>query len=97
MAWAQTQFSMRLVVSRSILFFSLCGPIGLTLGLLVRRSAPPLLPSLLLSLVAGTFLYAGATEVVPEEFEEGAEGCGAKAAALIAGAATILVVTANSE
>ena len=43
----------------------------------------------MIALTAGTFVYVGATEVVPEEFEDGAASR-AKVVALLLGVATIL-------
>lgn len=49
--------------------FSLMGPIGVGLGILVQEYAPSQLDSIVLAIVAGTFVYVGATEVIPEEFD----------------------------
>lgn len=59
---------------RLLLLFTAMGPIGSTLGFFLHGSfsATPLGPVLdgaLLALTAGTFVFVGATEVIPEEFE----------------------------
>jgi zinc transporter 1/2/3 len=50
--------------------FSLMGPIGVAIGIAVSEFAAPIFDSIMLATVAGTFVYVGATEVIPEEWEE---------------------------
>lgn len=50
--------------------FSLMGPIGVAIGMAVSEFAAPIFDSIMLATVAGTFVYVGATEVIPEEWEE---------------------------
>lgn len=50
--------------------FSACGPIGVAIGMAVNEFAAPIIDSIMLATVAGTFIYVGATEVIPEEWEE---------------------------
>merc|ERR1712147_575914 len=50
---------------RLLLTFTAMGPIGAGLGLGLQRA----LGGALIALTAGTFVYVGATEVIPEEFE----------------------------
>ena len=50
--------------------FSAMGPIGVALGMAVNEFAAPIVDSIMLATVAGTFVYVGATEVIPEEWEE---------------------------
>lgn len=50
--------------------FSACGPIGVAIGMTVNEFAAPIIDSIMLATVAGTFIYVGATEVVPEEWED---------------------------
>lgn len=50
--------------------FSMMGPIGVGIGMAVNEFASPLIDSIMLATVAGTFVYVGATEVIPEEWEE---------------------------
>lgn len=50
--------------------FSLMGPIGVGIGMAVSEFAAPVIDSIMLATVAGTFIYVGATEVIPEEWEE---------------------------
>ncbi len=50
--------------------FSMMGPIGVGIGMAVSEFAAPIFDSIMLATVAGTFVYVGATEVIPEEWEE---------------------------
>lgn len=50
--------------------FSAMGPIGVAIGMAVNEFAAPIIDSIMLAAVAGTFVYVGATEVIPEEWEE---------------------------
>lgn len=50
--------------------FSAMGPIGVAIGMAVTSFAAPIVDSIMLATVAGTFIYVGATEVIPEEWEE---------------------------
>jgi len=50
--------------------FSMMGPIGVAIGMAVNEFASPIIDSIMLAIVAGTFVYVGATEVIPEEWEE---------------------------
>jgi zinc transporter 1/2/3 len=50
--------------------FSMMGPIGVAIGMAVNSFAAPIIDSIMLATVAGTFIYVGATEVIPEEWEE---------------------------
>jgi len=49
--------------------FTAMGPIGTALGMAVNEFATPIVDAVILAVVAGTFVYVGATEVIPEEFE----------------------------
>jgi len=46
------------------------GPIGVGLGMAVKEFASPIVDAIVLATVAGTFIYVGATEVIPEEWED---------------------------
>jgi zinc transporter ZupT len=46
--------------------FSCMGPVGVALGMAVNEFAAPIVDSIMLAIVAGTFVYVGATEVIPE-------------------------------
>jgi zinc transporter 1/2/3 len=72
--------------------FSCMGPIGVALGMAVNEFAPPIFDSIMLAIVAGTFVYVGATEVIPEEWEDPTNKW-KKFAALMSGIVTILVIT----
>jgi solute carrier family 39 (zinc transporter), member 1/2/3 len=72
--------------------FSAMGPIGVALGMAVNEYAAPIVDSILLAVVAGTFVYVGATEVIPEEWET-PQHKWKKFAALVSGMAFIYAVT----
>jgi zinc transporter 1/2/3 len=72
--------------------FSCMGPIGVALGMAVNEFAPPIFDSIMLAIVAGTFVYVGATEVIPEEWEDPTNKW-KKFAALMSGIVSILVIT----
>ena len=74
--------------------FSCMGPIGVALGMAVNEFAAPAVDSIMLALVAGTFVYVGATEVIPEEWED-QEHKWKKFAALMSGIVSILVITSS--
>ena len=78
---------------RLLLLFTAMGPLGCVAGLGLHARFGKLfggaLDGALIALTAGTFVYVGATEVVPEEFEDGAASR-AKVVALLLGVATIL-------
>lgn len=70
------------------------GPIGVALGMAVNEFAAPAVDSIMLALVAGTFVYVGATEVIPEEWED-QEHKWKKFAALMSGIVSILIITSS--
>lgn len=72
--------------------FSSMGPLGVGLGMAVNEYASPLVDRLVLALVAGTFVYVGATEVIPEEWETPHDKW-PKFGALMAGIACIFGIT----
>jgi solute carrier family 39 (zinc transporter), member 1/2/3 len=72
--------------------FSCMGPIGVLLGMLVNAYAAPIVDSIMLAIVAGTFVYVGATEVIPEEFED-TKHKWKKFGALMSGIVSILCIT----
>ena len=78
---------------RLLLLFTAMGPLGCVAGLGLHARFGKLfggaLDGALIALTAGTFVYVGATEVVPEEFEDGGASR-AKVLALLLGVATIL-------
>jgi zinc transporter 1/2/3 len=43
--------------------FSLIGPLGVSVGLLVQKVCSPVIEAIIVSLIAGSFMYIGATEV----------------------------------
>lgn len=79
-------------VVKHLTVFSLMGPIGVALGMAVNEFAAPVVDSVMLAVVAGTFVYVGATEIVPEEWENG-EHRWTKFGALLAGVTSVLLVT----
>mmetsp|Transcript_36409 Transcript_36409/g.41857 ORF Transcript_36409/g.41857 Transcript_36409/m.41857 type:complete len:500 (-) Transcript_36409:152-1651(-) len=72
--------------------FSMMGPIGCGLGIVVNEFADPIVDSIMLAVVAGTFVYVGATEVIPEEFED-SENKWKKFTALMSGIVSIFAIT----
>mmetsp|Transcript_16776 Transcript_16776/g.21223 ORF Transcript_16776/g.21223 Transcript_16776/m.21223 type:complete len:135 (+) Transcript_16776:737-1141(+) len=72
--------------------FSACGPIGVAIGMAVNEFAAPIIDSIMLATVAGTFIYVGATEVIPEEWED-QEHKWKKFFALISGIVSIYAIT----
>jgi zinc transporter 1/2/3 len=72
--------------------FSCMGPVGVALGMAVNEFAAPIVDSIMLAIVAGTFVYVGATEVIPEEWEDPTNKW-KKFAALMSGIVSILVIT----
>ena len=72
--------------------FSAMGPIGVGVGMAVNEFAAPIVDSIMVAVVAGTFVYVGATEVIPEEWED-SEHKWKKFAALMAGIISILAIT----
>jgi solute carrier family 39 (zinc transporter), member 1/2/3 len=72
--------------------FSAMGPIGVVLGMAVNEFAAPIVDAVMLAIVAGTFIYVGATEVIPEEFED-SENKWKKFIALASGIISIFVIT----
>jgi solute carrier family 39 (zinc transporter), member 1/2/3 len=72
--------------------FSCMGPIGVGLGMLVNEYAAPIVDSIMLAVVAGTFVYVGATEVIPEEWEDSTHKW-KKFFALMSGIVSILCIT----
>lgn len=79
-------------IIRYLSIFSAMGPIGVALGMAVNEYAAPIVDSILLAIVAGTFVYVGATEVIPEEWET-PENKWKKFGALLSGIAFIYAVT----
>ena len=72
--------------------FSAMGPLGVALGIAVNEFAAPIVDSAMLAIVAGTFVYVGATEVIPEEWED-SEHKWKKFAALMTGIVSIFAIT----
>lgn len=72
--------------------FSCMGPIGVALGMAVNEYAAPIVDSIFLAIVAGTFVYVGATEVIPEEWEDSSYKW-TKFGALMTGIIMIVAIT----
>ena len=66
--------------------------IGVLLGMMVNEYAAPIVDSIMLAIVAGTFVYVGATEIIPEEFES-SQYKWKKFLAFLSGIVTILCIT----
>ena len=61
-AFLKTSLSRNAII-RWLLFFSMVGPLGISIGLYISRLSSPFISGVVLALTAGTFLYIGATEV----------------------------------
>ena len=72
--------------------FSCMGPIGVAIGMAVNSFASPVVDATMIAVVAGTFVYVGATEVIPEEWED-PEHKWKKFLALISGIVSIFAIT----
>ena len=68
------------------------GPIGVALGMAVNEFAAPIVDAIMIAVVAGTFVDVGATEVIPEEWED-SEHKWKKFFALMSGIVSIVVIT----
>lgn len=79
-------------IIRYLSIFSAMGPVGVAIGMAVNEFAAPIVDSIMLAVVAGTFVYVGATEVIPEEWED-PENKWQKFAALMGGIVSIFVIT----
>ena len=58
----------------------------------VNQFASPIVDAAILAIVAGTFVYVGATEVIPEEWEDSSHKW-SKFGALMAGIVSIVAIT----
>lgn len=72
--------------------FSCMGPVGVAIGMAVNSFATPVVDATMLAIVAGTFVYVGATEVIPEEWED-PEHKWKKFFSLIGGIVSIFAIT----
>lgn len=79
-------------IVRFLSIFSCMGPIGVAIGMAVNNFASPVVDATMLALVAGTFVYVGATEVIPEEWED-SEHKWKKFFSLISGIVSIFAIT----
>jgi len=79
-------------IAKYLSVFSAMGPIGVAIGMGVNEFAAPIVDSIMLATVAGTFIYVGATEVIPEEWE-GQEHKYKKFFALISGIVSVFCIT----
>jgi zinc transporter 1/2/3 len=57
-------------ITQYLAIFSCMGPIGVGIGMAVKSFSSPFIDATMLAIVAGTFVYVGATEVIPEEWED---------------------------
>jgi zinc transporter 1/2/3 len=69
------------------------GPIGVGIGMAVKSFSSPFIDATMLAIVAGTFVYVGATEVIPEEFGEDPEHKWKKFISLLLGIVSIFAIT----
>lgn len=72
--------------------FSCMGPIGVAIGMAVNSFASPIVDATMLAVVAGTFVYVGATEIIPEEWED-PDHKWKKFFALLSGIVSIFAIT----
>ena len=79
-------------IVRFLSIFSCMGPIGVLIGMAVNSFASPIVDATMLAVVAGTFVYVGATEVIPEEWED-PEHKWKKFLSLIMGIVSIFAIT----
>lgn len=79
-------------ILRYLSVFSAMGPVGVALGMAVNEFAAPIVDSIMVAIVAGTFVYVGATEVIPEEWED-SQHKWKKFFALMGGIVSILAIT----
>ena len=79
-------------ILRFLSVFSAMGPLGVALGMAVNEFAAPIVDSIMVAIVAGTFVYVGATEVIPEEWED-SQHKWKKFLALMGGIISILAIT----
>lgn len=79
-------------IIRYLSIFSAMGPCGVALGMAVQEFAAPIVDAAMLAIVAGTFVYVGATEVIPEEWED-QEHKWKKFGALMAGIGSVFAIT----
>jgi len=79
-------------IIRYLSVFSAMGPIGVALGMAVNEFAAPIVDAIMVAVVAGTFVYVGATEVIPEEWED-SQHKWKKFFALMSGIVSILAIT----
>ena len=78
--------------------FSIIGPLGVTLGLIVNKVASSAVDALIVAVTAGTFIYMGATEVANEEFEDTTrKERFARYGAMLLGVCTIYQLTSKAE
>eukprot|EP00592_Proboscia_alata_P008546 CAMPEP_0194363644 /NCGR_PEP_ID=MMETSP0174-20130528/11484_1 /TAXON_ID=216777 /ORGANISM="Proboscia alata, Strain PI-D3" /LENGTH=427 /DNA_ID=CAMNT_0039137195 /DNA_START=369 /DNA_END=1653 /DNA_ORIENTATION=- len=82
-------------ILRFLSVFACMGPIGVLLGMAVKGFAAPIVDAVMLAIVAGTFVYVGATEVIPEEWED-QEHKWKKFFSLITGIVSMFVITQYS-
>jgi len=79
-------------ITKYLSIFSAMGPIGVAIGMAVNEFAAPIVDAVMLAIVAGTFVYVGATEVIPEEWEDSSNKW-KKFISLMSGIVSIFVIT----
>ena len=62
LAFLRTGLSER-TISAWLILFSLVGPLGVSMGLILQSVVSPLIEAIVVALIGGSFLYVGATEV----------------------------------
>lgn len=80
-------------ITHYLAIFSCMGPIGMGIGMAVKSFSSPFIDATMLAIVAGTFVYVGATEIIPEEFGEDPEHKWNKFISLLLGIVSIFAIT----
>lgn len=97
-AFLKTSMSKSAII-RWLGLFSIVGPFGVFLGRFIQALATPLLEGLLVAMTAGTFLYVGMTDIVPESFEDSVSKIEKwkRFAALVSGIGSILLIGGHDD
>ena len=85
-------------IVKYLLCFSVVGPLGVSIGLLINRMASSTIDALIVAVTAGTFIYMGATEIANEEFEDATRAERfSRYGAMILGVGSIYGLTSKAE
>lgn len=85
-------------IIKYLLCFSVVGPLGVSIGLLINRVANSTIDALIVAVTAGTFIYMGATEIANEEFEDATQAERfSRYGAMLLGVGSIYGLTTKAE